>query len=150
MNFEALPWKDYITMGAAALGAGLGVMNTWNAMSQRRVRLRVKPAYVNPGGVVGFCIEVVNLSMFPVTIAEVGFSLRGRKRLAVISPEFNDGKPWPRRLESRDAVTAYFDPAQIAQHRQRIGKAYARTSCGELGYGTSPALRQLRNLIVSQ
>ena len=31
MNFEALPWKDMTTIGLAALGAALGVMNTWNA-----------------------------------------------------------------------------------------------------------------------
>jgi hypothetical protein len=70
MNFETLAWKDYITMGAAALGAGLGLMNTWNAMSQRRVRLRVRPAYatVVPAGAIAFCIEVINLSTFPVTI----------------------------------------------------------------------------------
>ena len=38
MNFEARPWKDMTTIGLAALGAGLGVMNTWNALSQRRMR----------------------------------------------------------------------------------------------------------------
>jgi hypothetical protein len=45
MNLEALPWKDMTTIALAALGAGLGVMNTWNALSQRRVRLVVRPTY---------------------------------------------------------------------------------------------------------
>lgn len=144
-----LAWKEVLTLSVALLGAALGIMNTWHAISQRRVRLCVKPAYAIgvPNGEISFSIEVVNLSSFPVTLAEVGFAMRGGKRLAVTQPFFVDGGPWPRRLESREAMSAYFDPAEIAVHRQPIGKAYTRTTCGEIAYGSSPALRQLRSLI---
>jgi hypothetical protein len=73
-SLEFLPWKDFITLGAALLGAGLGIMNTWNSLSQRRVRLRVTPSHaiVVPFGIDMFSIEVVNLSSFSVTVKEVG------------------------------------------------------------------------------
>ena len=39
-----LPWKDFVTLGAAVLGAALGIMNTWSSVNQRRVRLAVRQA----------------------------------------------------------------------------------------------------------
>jgi hypothetical protein len=150
-GLAALLWKEYLTLALAILGAALGVMNTWNAMSQSRVRLRVSPAHAiaMPSGAQMFSIEVVNLSSFPVTVADVGFSVDGRKinrghRLAILQPILIDGKPWPRRLEAREAVSAYFDPSDIVERGEKIGKAYARTSCGAVAYGTSGALNQLR------
>jgi hypothetical protein len=96
-----------------------------------------------------FSIEVVNLSTFAVTVSEVGFSIDGRginkgRRLAVPRPIIIDGKPWPRRLEARESVSAYFHPGEVIGSGARIGSAYASTSCGEVEYGTSPALEQLR------
>src|ERR1700682_709418 len=94
--------KDVITIGAASVGAVLGVMNTWNAMNQRRVRLRVTPVFLTTteGDPVGYAIEVVNLSAFPVTVAEVGFSASGNRRVPVQAPQFSDNKMLPRRIES--------------------------------------------------
>ncbi|MBZ9977815.1 hypothetical protein [Mesorhizobium sp. BR-1-1-10] len=76
---DAAFWNNAVTLGVALLGAGLGIMNTWQAISADRVRLRVKPAYAIgvPGGQVMFSIEVVNLSNFALTVAEVGFTLNG-------------------------------------------------------------------------
>ena len=141
----AMGWKDAITFGIALLGAVLGILNTWNAMSARRVRLRVKPAHAfSDAGGVGFCIEIVNLSSLPVTVREVGFTLRGAKhRAAIVRPILIDDKPWPRRLEAREAVTAYFERPNERGHR--LGKAYAALSSGEVRYGSSPALKQLRD-----
>jgi hypothetical protein len=145
----AIELKDVVTLSVALLGAVLGVMNTWNAMSQRRVRLRVTPAYsIQTGsGAIGFNIEVVNLSTFPITIEEVGFYLSGSdKRMVVTEPIFYDGKPWPRRLESHDSMSAHFDPREFGPHAQNITKAYARISSGGIYVGTSPALKQLRDI----
>lgn len=144
---EANVWKDIITVSLAAIGAVLGVMNTWNALNQRRVRLRVNPVHViTPNGMM-FGIEVVNLSTFAVTIEEVGFTI-GRtiktgRRMAIPQPIVIDGQPWPRRLETHAAVTAYLDPRQI-ERGEIVRRAYARTACGEARYGTSGALKQLR------
>jgi hypothetical protein len=146
-HLAILPWREYFTIGAAALGAVLGIMNTWNSISQRRVRLRIRPAHAigAPDGRHMFAIEVINLSTFAVTISDVGLcTRRGIKgpRHAVGLPLIIDGKPWPRRLEPREAVSAYFDHYSISD-RQGIRKAYARTSCEEVAYGSSPALRQI-------
>ncbi len=151
----ALYWKDYITLALAVLGAVLGVMNTWNAMSQRRLRLKVRPSHaVAIGtGANAFCIEVVNLSTFPVTIAEVGllfgsslFQGERPERMVVTSPIIIDGGSWPRRLEARQSVSVYFDPRTIGHPHKPLGKAYALTACGELVSGDSPALAQLREV----
>ena len=140
--------KEFLTVSAAGVGAVLGIMNTWNAISNKRVRLRVRPSrsISIPDGVSGVAIDVVNMSSFPVTITEVGFTKGGNKinrigRYAIVNPIIIDGKPWPRRLDSRESVSAY------SQHPvgQDIGKAYAKTSCGEVRYGDSPALRQMRS-----
>ena len=64
----------------------------------------------------------------------------------ILYPKVTDGKPWPRRLDSRDAVTLYFDVHQVARDPRLLAKAYAKTECGVIAYGTSPALRQLREL----
>lgn len=148
IDLNALPWKEYITLGAALLGAVLGIMNTWNAMSARRVRLRVRPAHaLTDTGQWMFSIEVLNMSNFPLTIREVGFTLKRSsstkgKRAAVMRPILIDGKPWPRRLEARESVSVL---CEIPDPSQPIDKAYAHTACGEVKYGDSPALRQLRD-----
>jgi hypothetical protein len=101
---HSTPFKDVLTIGAASVGAVLGVMNTWDAMNQRRVRLRVTPAFVmtTQGDPLGVSIEVINLSAFPLTVAEIGFSAGGGRRIPIQAPKFLDNKPLPRRLESRD------------------------------------------------
>lgn len=70
-------WNEAITLGVAMLGAGLGIMNTWQALNANRVKLRVKPAFAIgiPQGQSMFSIEVVNLSNFPITVSEVGLWL---------------------------------------------------------------------------
>lgn len=152
MNFAALPWKDIVTIALASIGAVLGVMNTWNALSQRRVRLVVRPtfAFRTDGGDPMLSISVTNLSNFPLTICEVGFTgskgaKRGRRSM-VVQPQVIDGKPWPRRLESREAVSLYFGIDDVRRDSSGLAKAYAATECGEYAYGDSEALQQLREL----
>ena len=143
--------QSSVTTGVALLGAALGVMNTWNTISQRRVRLRVRPAvaFAVPHGHPSFSIEVLNLSSFAVTVSEVGFTLgndaqeRGKK-IVVTDPQVFDGKPWPRRLEAREAVSVYFAIQPVIKHSKSLRKAYVRTACGERVQGDSPALKQIR------
>lgn len=151
-GIEALPWRDYLTFAAAIIGAVLGIMNTWNSLNQRRVRLRVTPKHTIsvPDGQRGFAIEVINLSAFAVTVDEVGFEIGGRNvtknpRAVIAYPDLPDGKPWPRRLEPREDVSVHLNVAHMAVHRgKKIGRAYATTACDETRYGNSPALGQLR------
>jgi len=147
--------RDFLTAGCAVLGAGLGVLNTITSLNQRRVKLRVTPKFSvrTERGVYSHkteipansvpAIEVINLSEFPVTISEAGFSLRrDTGRLTPTPPFLNDDKPWPRRLESRESVTIYFPSA--AKLPSNLHLAYATTDCEETRYGDSPALKAFR------
>jgi hypothetical protein len=146
-DLPGLEIKDAVTMSVALVGAVLGVMNTWNAMDQRRVRLRVYPKVAVPvmdgefGRTMG-CIEVINLSAFPVSIQEVGFTIRrnSRKgdRLTIVQPFTNDHKPLARRLESRQSVTAYFE---LDARFQRAKSSYVLTDCDEMTYGPPLIIR---------
>lgn len=146
-----MSWQGAVTFGIAILGAVLGILNTWQAMRRDRLRLRVRPLNVvmlNSGDM-AFGIEVINLSMFAVTIEEVGFSLRAPAekgtRGVVPFPRPSDGGPWPRRLEPRSSVTLHFDRPADPDLLRTIRRAYAKTACGEFAYGKTPALNQLRD-----
>src|SRR5437868_4640697 len=107
------PWsaiKDY----SAIVGGFLGVFNLVRSFSKDRVRLRVTPklTQIRQGAFVSSSrdvlphsfatIEVTNLSAFPVTIDEVGFSLYGREERAVIIPD--PVHVLPKRLEPRESI----------------------------------------------
>lgn len=146
--------KDFLITACAALGAVLGVINTVAGLSQRRVRLRVIPklAIRSETGVFSHtteqdlgtpAIEVINLSAFPVTIAQAGFNLKGDKgRLIPVPPFIFDNRPWPRRLESRESVTVYFPTGR--SFPRNLNVAFATTDCQQTRYGDSPALKAFR------
>jgi hypothetical protein len=147
---ESAPVKDVLTIGAASVGAVLGIMNTWNAMNQRRARLRVTPSFVltAEGNPLGVSIEVINLSAFPLTVSEVGFSAGRGRRIPIQAPTFLDNERLPRRLESREAIAAMFGPGDFEAPRGiKIGDAYARTACGRTIYGGSPAGKQFSQMM---
>jgi len=139
-----------VTLSLAVLGAVLGVINTWKALDKDRVKLKVVPKRAIPFGAahprLTFCIEVTNLSGFPVTIEEAGVFYKGTERRgAYVSPVLVDGLPWPRRLEARTSVTVYGEPPEpLGTYRLKC--AYARTSCGVTARGTSGALKQLASV----
>lgn len=109
----------------------------------------MRPAHAIPyGGVdptLRFCIEITNLSAFPITVEEAGVHFHySEKRGAIINPVFADGGGWPRRMEPRSSITVYSQlPASKNGHR--IKHAYARTQCGVVVTGNSPALKQIAN-----
>src|ERR1700691_115482 len=105
-------FKDPVTTMCAIIGAGLGVFNFLQGWQQRRVRLRVIPRSFSiergahfystnellPRGLP--CIEVVHLSSFSITVADVGFTLKGTDgRAALLDPKL------PHRLNSRESFT---------------------------------------------
>lgn len=148
-------------------GAVLGVINTWNQLSRNRVRLKVIPklGYVLPNKTIMtgmnvdelqehysehgvpslWCIEVVNLSAFAVTISSLGFGKAKGEPLHcfIFEPGTMSGKKWPTRLEPREAETflgKVGQSLQTAQMKKPI--AYAETDCGVVCYGTSPILQK--------
>lgn len=139
---------EAVTLAIAVLGAVLGLVNTWHALDRSRVKLRVLPKHAVPIGSadprISFCIEITNLSAFAVTIEETGVLYRGTEsRGAYVQPILLDSGGWPRRLEPRSSVTVYGQPPSLTKQGHRPKCAYARTACGVLARGNSPAFKQL-------
>lgn len=161
---------DAIVAVCAVVGAALGVYNFLHERRQEKVKLRVLPkaAYRIPdrghGG--GFlhtsdgldhgklpmflCIEVVNLSTFPVVIDEIGLLRRhGEERMAVPNPKFFGNEEWPRHLQARESMTGYLDTRGLFMRAsgEIVVEAYARTQCGSQGTGTTDALKEFADLL---
>lgn len=136
-----------ITLAIAALGAVLGIINTWHSLDKSRVKLRIRPKHAIPIGAadprITFCIEVTNLSSFAVTISQAGVMYHGSERRGgYVQPILIDGKEWPRRLEPRSSVTIYGMPP-TSEGGLSLKCAYAETECGVVRTGTSPAFKQI-------
>lgn len=144
----AITAKDTIALGLGAVGTVLGIYNAWTARAQRQVRVRVEPRFAS-GPQIGkaFAIEVVNLSSFAVTLEHTGFTLKGTKTRAVAVPLTVDGKPWPRRLEAREAVSVYCHPFKSMAADPPIKAAYAQLASGEIITGKGPALAKLQEIL---
>ena len=137
--------QQWLTLGLAVLGAVLGVLNTWDGLRSRRVRLQVTPRWSMAPNWTGLSIEVINLSSFPVTIREVGFTLdRSRKRLPRRVPIPNhaivNDATYPSTLQPREVLDLVFSVEWVGSLHLRA--AYAITSSGEIARGTSGALEQ--------
>lgn len=141
-------WMQYFAFSAAMIGAILGIINIWKSIDRDKIKLKVIPKHAIPVGsadpsIIG-SIEVINLSLFTITLSEVGLLLKGRdERLYFINPSFAEGGKLPMRLESKASVTAYFTTSDCAGIYSRIKCAYAWTASGEKFNGNSPALRQI-------
>jgi hypothetical protein len=124
------------------LGAVLGIINTWRAFDRDRVRLRVKPVWtVFQGGTHTLSIEVINHSYIPVTVTQVGFTLRDRDKVFIFLP-IQPGDSIPKRLEPRTSLTALAPfGTENAPSMIDVRRAFAKTACGCRFTGTSPALR---------
>lgn len=164
--------KEEITFAIALLGAVLGIMNvvisivnSWRIIDRDRVKLMVIPKQAqfigngcftsinrevpqtfSKGMPVQLCIEITNLSTFPVTVGRIGILYRNTNvRGHLPQPILIDGGTFPRRLEPRSSFTAYFSPD--AELISKDGNAsycvFAETDCGRLFKGDSPALQQL-------
>ncbi len=138
-----------VGVACGLLGAVLGIINTWNQIRKNKVRLKVTPIHIIPVGAmssanIDFGIEVINLSDFAVTITDVGFVLRNKKKATSIPVESMDHpKGLPIRLEPRTSYKKYFSKSAIDTSGARIKSAYAYTECGETLTGTSGALKQV-------
>lgn len=149
-TLKEIPWKDILTIALASVGAVLGVINTWNAINQHRVRLRVNPAlaFAPDGAPLALSIEIVNLSAFPITLTELGFKLSRAKKIPMLDAASLDGKSLPRRLEAREAAVFLLNVQALSQARGlHLTKAYVRTACGRVKTGSSPAFRDIRDIL---
>lgn len=143
-----MPAKEDVTFGIAIVGATLGVVNFWRALDRDRTKLKVIPKlYKSTGGESGFSVEIINLSLFTISVAEVGFFLKNGERLVGLE-SFGTNKILPERLESRAAFTFYFAPGTDQDKRAtEIRHAYAWTSCDRVFAGNSKALKSRVNAL---
>ena len=158
-----LTTKELIVAIPAFVGMALGIYNFVRDILKSRVNLQVIPQSVTAFGkdqentVYKYspysfdpkemseyvAIEVVNKGAVPVTIDSVGFLAKGeQKPLVIYKPRPVDGGIWPRRLESREAVTVLGNlPAVLKSEKSKnITAAYAKTHCGAIRKGSSKAL----------
>lgn len=147
---------DQTTLVTAIVGAVsgiggliLGVLNTSREMRRDKVRLKVTPQHVVPIGAFegrpwNFEIEVVNLSEFPVVIADLGFQLNDDTHATLGGVQgFQPTGSLPKRLEPHTAYSKYFTIDNDLLSLKRVRCAYARTQCGTLATGSSGALKQV-------
>lgn len=144
MNAILAAIPEGITFAIAIVGAVLGILNTWRAFDRDRIRVRVRPKnFLTDTGAQGMCFEIVNSGYLPVTITQVGITLRLRpKQELVFIPRTINGGSLPQRLEPRTHVTLILPPG--TEKDPMLGKglrAYACTACGRTFYGNSPALQ---------
>lgn len=160
--------KDIVIAVAAFVGMGMGLLNFWNEKAKEKVKLKVIPKAVKAAGksvegkefilttqneFIGknskdlFAIEVINLSKFPVVIEEVGFVSKKNKkeRMYIPDPLLNGAGDWPKKLESREAITLYGKLSGILSSNMSssLFGAFALTACGHKEVGNSEALKQL-------
>jgi hypothetical protein len=146
--------ENVLTKIGAVLGTCLGLFNTWIAWRQRKVQVSVIPITMEvirvahrSGGtesrpLTSPGLKIVNKSSFPVTIEEVGYSLKGSEnyylltRLDMPGQSSKSGFLWtpdkfPQRLEARTSLRlAWWDKDEDALKGKRIVGAYAKTTCG--------------------
>ena len=135
------------------LGAVLGILNTWRAITRDRINIRVLPLWIFPQvGPEGMGIEITNLSYMPVTISHVGFTVRGREEHMPVLDGLMGGGGLPQRMEPRTQITAFVASATF-EHPNFAGvhEAYADTACGRRFTGTSKPLRfQIRKMAAAR
>lgn len=140
-------WLPIITFGIAAIGAVLGIINTWQSISRSRLKLRVRPLQFHrfSGGHTlsdhadfgGLAVEVVNLSEFAVTITDVGLVTEDKRTII----DMDASKDLPKRLQSREALTLYYSSDTYRNEAcANVVNAFANTACGTKVCGSGKAL----------
>jgi hypothetical protein len=148
-----MKWTEWVTLGIAVLGAVLGVWNAWQAGQARAVRFKVRPTQaigLDGPAPTYVSIEVTNFSAFPITIEQVGLTAgkpRGSlPRRVMLPPNSIINGSLPMRIEPHHSGSIVGWAKELPDHG--LDHAYARTSGGEVAYGTSPALLQwIRSLV---
>lgn len=127
--------REDFTLAVAALGAVLGLLNTWRAFAKDRPRLRVNvKAWLNSYGDSGFCIEIANTGFAPVSVAQVGVLLsRPRGQIFLFAPYGIGVQSFPHALGAGESMTVYAPPA-TDEHPALVyaSRAFARTATGLL------------------
>lgn len=113
------------------LGFGLGILNTWHAFERDRVRIKVEP-WVYPTIDGGKCIgiSIYNLSLFPITIKDAGFTFEGNGKNFDISASLNPDNKFPNRMKPFTDFTVRMGPLK-GDRWLKVCTAFADTAHGD-------------------
>jgi hypothetical protein len=151
-------WIAVLGATTGVIGAALGIYNTVTGALARRIRVKITPklSWPTEHGILSstgihpisvpldeteISFEIINLSGSAVTVDTVGFLMAGTHHRVAFRANIRDGKPWPRRLESREAVDVYTAICPTDPQLAAVSKAFAGLASGETFVGTGPVMR---------
>jgi hypothetical protein len=147
MNFTLI--TAIVGVACGITGLVLGIINTWHQLRRDKIRLKVVPqfCFILQGTYksdYNFSIDVINLSEFPLVIEDLGFQMRdGKKCTYGVVSGIERGGNLPVRLEPRTSYSKILKINENDLDFHNIKCAYARTQCGAVIFGSSPALKQV-------
>lgn len=149
-RFSAIEIGTFVT---AIIGAVTGIAGTllalwsiWRQLDQDKVKLRVEAKHAFLAAeprVRRFCIEITNLSAFPVTIQEASVLRRDEKSRAYCFAYFTSTREQlPIRLEPRTSVSIFMHPEfHLSEDFKASVCAYVKTACNEVFHSDRDAFK---------
>jgi len=140
------------------VGSFLGVINFILSLSKSRVRLKVFPKITvflenknqKTELIQRVCVEVLNLSEFPISISEAGFIMRRPRNVKVtfLDKKLAHGGTLPKRMDPRTSITIYHpNPNFFKTDAHKISGAFVITECGkEIKGKNKMLLKQLKGV----
>lgn len=136
--------SENITLYLAIIGSFLGIVgslfgivNFIRDLDKTRVKLKVFPKIgiflENESKIIErLCIEIVNLSGFPVNIKDAGFVLHNPKgpKLFSLRPDVLYSGKLPHKVESRASITVFDKNNPLMDTAKNVVAAYVITECG--------------------
>jgi hypothetical protein len=124
------------------VGTVLGITNGVRQILASRVRLRVKCyglAVIQPDKTIQswFCVEIANLSSFPITATKVNFIHINDPRMimSMLDDGCFDGKRLPRRIDPRDSIIICYK-RDVSTMLNQSHHVLVETACGEKRKGS--------------
>lgn len=120
-----------------SVGSILGIVNFIRDLDKTRVKLKIFPKigiFLEDDSKIieRLCIEIINLSGFPVNIKDAGFVLRNPKgsKFFSLRPDVLYGGKLPYKVESRASITVFDKNNPLIDTIKNVIAAYAVTECG--------------------
>jgi hypothetical protein len=149
MNFSIFAVTSFVL---GLIGATLGVVNSVRQLLAARVRMRIRCYFltiIQPGDKLEscFCIEIANLSAFPLTVTKIHFKPKNRQigLMWMLDDGCLDGEKLPRRIDPRDSIQVCYKNVKGAEIM--LGQtefALVETACGEMRKGMFPVFGEPR------
>jgi hypothetical protein len=159
---QMLSWPDgrkfeksrmNVTLITTIAGLAVGSLGTWLAFRRDRVRVRVVAGWtLLRNGEKALSIEIVNRSYIPITITQVGVTIKTgdpfQRPTHVPLPVHGDNLPT--RMEARTSTTivARFDTKDHVT-MSIVHSVFERTACGCRFSGTGSVLREAKKNALS-